>query len=185
MSQLNFQPNEPPVSTTTLVLAGVAVVGVAVAVMRGPQIMAGLRKSLLKLGLSSEVMARSLAFGFVFGTIPLYVPTIPTIALSGIAKVLGLSIPASIIGLNVATPFFMAFMVPFIRAGEWLAGMEALAVDGLMAAMKEDIVGAFSTFGSRLLLAMAAWACAAPILLVISYLVFRPVCKAVEGGEKK
>ncbi|CAE8637996.1 unnamed protein product, partial [Polarella glacialis] len=79
--------------------------------------------------LSSELLARSLAIGFVWGTFPLYIPTFPTVALVAVGKLVGLSTPAAVIGLNIATPFMMMFMVPFIRAGEWIAGLENFPVE--------------------------------------------------------
>mmetsp|Transcript_102752 Transcript_102752/g.204053 ORF Transcript_102752/g.204053 Transcript_102752/m.204053 type:complete len:163 (+) Transcript_102752:69-557(+) len=144
-----------------------------------------LRKSLAGLGLTAPIMSKSLAFGLVFGLIPVYVPTLPTIALSVLAKLFGLSVPASIIGLNLATPFFLMLMVPYVRAGEWLIGYESMAVDTLMSAMKADLMGALGKFGSRLGMAMVAWACSAPFLLALCYFIFLPICCGVAGSEVK
>eukprot|EP00931_Biecheleriopsis_adriatica_P066225 TRINITY_DN40623_c0_g1_i1.p1 TRINITY_DN40623_c0_g1~~TRINITY_DN40623_c0_g1_i1.p1 ORF type:complete len:185 (-),score=49.91 TRINITY_DN40623_c0_g1_i1:13-567(-) len=178
MELLDFGEN-----TTLVGAALVAVALIAAVAVKGPAMLAGLRKSLLELGLSSEVMARSLALGFMFGTFPVYVPTVPTLIIAAVAKVLGLSVPATILGLNIATPFFMSFMVPFIRAGEWLGGEEPLAIDTLMTTMKASVLQGFQTFGGRLLMGALAWSVAAPFLLVLSYLVFRPLCKVIQGEE--
>mmetsp|Transcript_64018 Transcript_64018/g.139202 ORF Transcript_64018/g.139202 Transcript_64018/m.139202 type:complete len:177 (-) Transcript_64018:160-690(-) len=139
------------------------------------------RQKLVDLKISPEVMATSLAFGFSFGTLPLYIPVVPTIVLGALASLLKLSMPAAIVGLNLATPFFLIFFVPFVRAGEWLSGQEAVVIDTLKKAMEENIIGALQTFSSRLLLAALAWACASPILFGIAYFLFRPLCHAMHG----
>uniref|UniRef100_A0A7S1F4V4 DUF2062 domain-containing protein n=1 Tax=Noctiluca scintillans TaxID=2966 RepID=A0A7S1F4V4_NOCSC len=151
--------------------------------LRGPAILANLRASLKKLNITHELMARSLAVGFVWGTFPLYIPTVPTIALAAAAKVLGLSTPAALIGLQLATPCFMMFMVPYIRAGEWMSASEPLEISGLMDAMSSDIVGAFQNFGTRLGMAVIAWFVTVPLLLFVSYWLVRPLAKSVIGTE--
>eukprot|EP00928_Gymnodinium_smaydae_P057792 TRINITY_DN41012_c0_g1_i1.p3 TRINITY_DN41012_c0_g1~~TRINITY_DN41012_c0_g1_i1.p3 ORF type:complete len:150 (+),score=28.85 TRINITY_DN41012_c0_g1_i1:169-618(+) len=146
----------------------------------------GLRDSLARLGLTGQLMARSLALGLVFGTIPLYVPFVPTLLLGALARLLGLSVPAALLGLQAATPFFVVLMVPFIRAGEWLGGSTPMEVAVLMSAMKEDPFGALGTFGGLLGRATLAWTCAAPVMLLVSYAVLLPICRTIAGaGEKK
>uniref|UniRef100_A0A7S4UCB5 DUF2062 domain-containing protein n=1 Tax=Alexandrium monilatum TaxID=311494 RepID=A0A7S4UCB5_9DINO len=139
------------------------------------------RKSLSELRLTPQMMAGSLSFGLVWGLLPLYIPTVPTIALGALVKLLGLSLPAALIGLQLATPLFMALLVPYVRAGEWLSGAEPMDVSTLMAAMKESIIGALGTFGSRLGLAVCAWVCSAPILFTIAYYTSLPLCRSLTG----
>uniref|UniRef100_A0A7S1PLM3 DUF2062 domain-containing protein n=1 Tax=Alexandrium catenella TaxID=2925 RepID=A0A7S1PLM3_ALECA len=140
-----------------------------------------LRTQLAGLGLTAPMMASSLAFGLVWGLVPLYVPTVPTIALGVLVKLAGLSFPAALIGLQVATPVFMALLVPYVRAGEWLSGADPMDVSKLMDAMKESIIGALGTFGSRLGLAVVAWACSAPFLFALVYFVSLPICRGLVG----
>ena len=65
-------------------------------------------------------------------------PMVPMLVCTALAKLLGLSVPASIIGLSSATPLWLSLMVPYIRAGEWLSGMDTLVLDGLAQALSED-----------------------------------------------
>eukprot|EP00933_Yihiella_yeosuensis_P057600 TRINITY_DN57531_c0_g1_i1.p1 TRINITY_DN57531_c0_g1~~TRINITY_DN57531_c0_g1_i1.p1 ORF type:complete len:203 (-),score=25.53 TRINITY_DN57531_c0_g1_i1:44-595(-) len=176
-----FLDNDDPLTLAVAVLVAAGIIGVLV--KKGPSMMAGISKQLQDLGLSSETLARSLALGFMVGTFPVYIPTVPTILVAFVARVLGLSVPATLVGLNIATPFFMSFMVPFIRAGERLSGQEALAIDALMSTMKESVLEGFRQFGGRLLFAALAWSVAAPVLLIVSYFLFRPMCRAISTGE--
>mmetsp|Transcript_108916 Transcript_108916/g.318752 ORF Transcript_108916/g.318752 Transcript_108916/m.318752 type:complete len:148 (+) Transcript_108916:67-510(+) len=139
------------------------------------------RKSLRDLGLTPQMMAGSLSFGLVWGVLPLYIPTVPTIALGAIVKLLGLSLPAALIGLQIATPVFMVLLVPYVRVGEWLSGSDPMDVSALMSAMKESIIGALGTFGSRLGLAVVAWAASAPLLFALCYFVSLPLCRGLVG----
>mmetsp|Transcript_82255 Transcript_82255/g.236387 ORF Transcript_82255/g.236387 Transcript_82255/m.236387 type:complete len:171 (+) Transcript_82255:64-576(+) len=164
----------------TVVAAVVAVVVAVLAATKGRGTLDVIKQALAKLGLTSDVMARSLSMGFVLGTLPLYVPTIPTVVCGALAKLFGLSVPASIMGLNIATPFFMVLMVPFIRFGETLSGSDALPLDGLMDHMRADMAGAFQTFGGRIAMGVLSWACATPVLFFASYFVFLPFCRMVD-----
>jgi len=151
---------------------------------RGKSAIQGMKQKLEELGLTADVMARSLSLGFTMGIFPVYVPTIPTIICGAVARALRLSVPASIIGLNLATPFFLTLLVPFIRLGEWITRSEELALDGLMGAMKEDLVGAFKTFGSRLAMGAFSWGLAAPVVAVAAWAVFYPFCRLVATSKK-
>mmetsp|Transcript_45926 Transcript_45926/g.92640 ORF Transcript_45926/g.92640 Transcript_45926/m.92640 type:complete len:148 (-) Transcript_45926:107-550(-) len=140
-----------------------------------------LRTKLRALALTPPMMASSLAFGLVWGVLPLYVPTVPTIALAFLVKLLGLSLPAALIGLQVATPVFMVLLVPYVRAGELLSGADPMDVNSLMDAMKESIIGALGTFGGRLGLAVVAWAASAPFLFALVYFASLPLCRGLAG----
>lgn len=163
---------------------GVGLLSVTLVVaLRGRKLLAGFRRSLVSLGLSSELMARSLAFGFVFGVMPVYIPAAPSIVVPLLAKLLGLSMPAALLGMSSSTPAWLTFLVPYIRAGELIGGMDALAVNDLVVAMRKDSFGACRNFAGRLLLAMLAWLLTAPLLLAASYFAFRPLCQAIEGRQ--
>merc|ERR1712050_701700 len=111
---------------------------------------------MLTLNLPSDMLARSVAFGIVAALPPIYIPA-STLLWAAVARLLGLSIPAAILGIQLGTPIWMFAMVPYIRAGEWFGGREQLALDGLIDQMKGDPMGAFSNFGDRIFLGILVW----------------------------
>ena len=143
--------------------------------------LAAIRGKLLGLGLDADTMARSLALGMTLGVLPIYIPILPTLYTPALAKAAGLSAAAAFIGMNLATILFVPAMVMYIRAGDLLSGSEPLAVDGLLASMRADVVGALSEFGIKLAAAFLAWLVTAPLVAIGFYSAFHPVCAAVVG----
>mmetsp|Transcript_20598 Transcript_20598/g.38340 ORF Transcript_20598/g.38340 Transcript_20598/m.38340 type:complete len:168 (-) Transcript_20598:35-538(-) len=143
------------------------------------------QRAVADLGLSEEMLARSLAVGIVFGMCPVYVPTLPSVLMPVIASVCGLSGGAAFLGLQLATPFLLISMVPFIRIGEKLLGMDVLALDGMVDALQTDTVQAFKTFGTRLGAGALTWILCSPILVGLFYMALLPLCRQLLANQEK
>lgn len=141
--------------------------------------MSKLIDSLRGLDISNEQMAGSLAVGLTMGLCPFYIPVLPSLLIPLLAHGLGLSASAAFIGLQAATPFFVACLVPFVRLGERIVGFDRLEIDGLGAALREDAFAAFSEFGKALGAGAVAWAMTSPFVIAALYSVFLLLCRAL------
>mmetsp|Transcript_68749 Transcript_68749/g.109087 ORF Transcript_68749/g.109087 Transcript_68749/m.109087 type:complete len:164 (-) Transcript_68749:36-527(-) len=143
-----------------------------------------LRSRLASLGLTAPLMAKSISFGLVYGTVPLYIPMFPTVSLTALCALSGLSFPAALIGLNIATPFLFIFLIPFVRAGEWMSGADPVAANEFIEMMQADFMLTIKTFGTRLGLAVIAWAIVAPFMFGLCYFISLPLCRGLAGKQK-
>jgi len=131
--------------------------------------------SFLKQGLSPERLALCIALGIVVGVIPVLGST--TILLTLIALGLRLNL-AAIQSVNwLVYPLQIGLLIPWYRAGEKLfkADPIGLSLAEIKTIFDAGLLSAIQTLWTTTWHALAAWALAAPILIVLIYIVLTPL----------
>ena len=127
-------------------------------------------KQLLNAGLTPAKMAQALSIGFVLGITPIL----------GISSLLALLIAAMLrlnqVAIQVANwaayPAQILLFIPYIRAGEWLLGMESVAISPteIASMFNEDFYASLQTYGQSLAAGFAAWVVTAiPLSVALNY----------------
>ena len=127
-------------------------------------------KQLLNAGLTPSKMAQALSIGFVLGITPLL----------GISSLLAVLIAAMFrlnqVAIQVANwaayPAQILLFIPYIRAGEWLLGMESIAVSPteIASMFNEDLYASLQIYGRSLAAGFTAWAVTAiPFSVALNY----------------
>lgn len=127
-------------------------------------------KQLLNAGLTPTKMAQALSIGFVLGMTPLL----------GISSLLAVLIAAMFrlnqVAIQVANwaayPAQILLFIPYIRAGEWLLGMESIAVSPteIASMFNEDFYASLQIYGRSLAAGFTAWAVTAiPLSVALNY----------------
>jgi len=129
----------------------------------------------LKMGITPEKLALCIALGCAFGMVPAIGTTTILCALT--AFILRLNLAAILIVNYFVYPVQLAMMLPFIRAGEWLFGMEPLELSAelIQRMMKEDLLNTVVSLGSTMMHALLAWLLIAPIVVAVIFFVMRPL----------
>jgi uncharacterized protein (DUF2062 family) len=115
-------------------------------------------------------MAQALSIGFVLGMTPLL----------GISSLLAVLIAAMFrlnqVAIQVANwaayPAQILLFIPYIRAGEWLLGMESVAVSPteIASMFNEDFYASLQIYGRSLAAGFTAWAVTAiPLSVALNY----------------
>merc|ERR1719268_368081 len=94
-------------------------------------------------------MAKSLSLGLMIGVCPLFVPFCHTASASLLAKLFNWSVPATLIGMGTATPFWFLGLLPFVRAGELLGGKEFLDFHVMKTTLHGGPILVIKTFTER------------------------------------
>ena len=137
---------------------------------------------ILKSGATPEGIALSLAFGLTGGVFP--VPAITTVACIVLAYVFSLNFPAVQLTNLLMTPVNLATFIPFIRAGEWLLGVDGVELTGVVGMLRSDPLGAVSVFWLSLARGVLAWLAFLPVATWLAYMVLRPIIRRVMGNMK-
>jgi len=127
-------------------------------------------KQLLNAGLTPAKMTQALSIGFVLGITPLL----------GISSLLAVLIAAMFrlnqVAIQVANwaayPAQILLFIPYIRAGEWLLGMESIAVSPteIASMFNEDFYASLQIYGRSLAAGFTAWAVTAiPFSVALNY----------------
>ena len=145
----------------------------------------------LKNGLSQKKLAASLALGITVGLIPFY--GISTILVGALAYTLRLDFIVMQVVHYVVHPLQLALLIPFFRAGNFLAGSKDvnLTLNEYFALFKSDFWHAISELWKMNLSAVIIWVFIAIPLFYSLYRLFiysikryshllvrKPVCKA-------
>lgn len=154
-----------------------------VAPTKGRDLARRCQEELARLGITARLMALSLALGMTWGLCPMYLPILCSLIIITVSGLMGLSVPASVVGFQMANPFYVLFLIPFIRAGEWICGAPLVDLHGLLAALNGDPWEALHLFGNMFAMALIPWALACPVVFALSYIIFLPMCKAIEGEQ--
>ena len=125
--------------------------------------------ALLTQGITPEKIALSLAVGFVLGVFPLLGST--TLLCTLAAVVFRLNLPAVQLVNYLAYPLQLAFLVPFIRAGEKLfrAVPIQLTLAQMLAMARVDLHHAISVLWLAGVHAMSAWLLIGPPVMALLY----------------
>lgn len=149
--------------------------------IRGPMLVLKFRAELARLQISAKLMALSMSYGMVFGVCPLCIPMVSTLCTITSSRLAGLSMSATMVGVQLANPLYLALLVPFIKAGEWLCGVAPVNLHIVMNALSSNVWEALHLFGKMFLMALVPWALSCPIIFAVAYSVFHPLCTAIEG----
>ena len=137
---------------------------------------------ILKSGATPEGIALSLAFGLTGGVFP--VPAITTVACIVLAYLFSLNFPAVQLTNLLMTPVNLATFIPFIRAGEWLLGVEGVELSGVVGMLRNDPLDAVRVFWLSLVRGVLAWLAFLPVATWLAYVVLRPIIRRVMGNMK-
>merc|ERR1712176_632860 len=96
-----------------------------------------------------------------------------------LAKLLGLSAAASLIGMSAANPFFIILMIPFVKTGDWLTGTPPPDTKHLLSECSSLAGDCFHDFSYQLLMGVLAWFCLSPFILGLVYASMLPISKAI------
>ena len=127
-------------------------------------------KQLLNEGLTPEKMSHALAAGFVLGITPML--GISSILAVGVAAAFKLNQVAIQVANWVAYPAQIVLFIPFIRAGEWLLGVEPAAINpsDIASMFNDDFYASLEIYGQSLAAGFALWAASAiPLSFGLSY----------------
>ena len=104
-------------------------------------------KQLLNAGLTPAKMAQALSIWFVLGITPLL--GISSLLAVLIAAMFRLNQVAIQVANLAAYPAQILLFIPYIRAGEWLLGMESIAVSPteIASMFNEDFYASLQTYG--------------------------------------
>jgi len=127
-------------------------------------------KQLLNEGLTPERISHALAAGFVLGITPML--GISSILAVGVAAVFKLNQVAIQVANWAAYPAQIVLFIPFIRAGEWLWGLEPAAINpsDIASMFSDDFYASLEIYGQSLAAGFALWAIAAiPLSFALSH----------------
>lgn len=127
----------------------------------------------LRMGISPERLALTLALGFAFGCLPIV--GLPTALCAVVAVRFGLNLPVIQAANCAAAPFQLALILPLSRLGGWMFGHQTVTASTLGHASLQAIW----VSGNVASHALAAWlVIAAPMVLLLT-LALRPVLERV------
>ncbi|MDX1707845.1 MAG: DUF2062 domain-containing protein [Desulfobacterales bacterium] len=128
-------------------------------------------------GLSVHKAALCLAVGITLGIFPVLGMT--TLLCTAAAFALRLNLPAIQLVNYMAYPVQLALLMPFYSVGRWLFKSEGwlLPDENLIALLKNDFWGSMTRLWDLTLYAILTWTVICPILVILLYLLFKPVIK--------
>ena len=135
---------------------------------------------LLRQGVTPEKIALSLAFGLGIGIFP--VLGVSTVLCTVLAIVFRLNLPAIQLVNYLASPLQLALIIPFVRVGEHLLGLNAqpLSIAEGFRIMAEGVVHAIVVLWDAILHAALGWIVIGPVLIFALYYAFRPLLARAE-----
>ena len=130
---------------------------------------------LLRQGVTPEKIALSLAFGLGIGIFP--VLGVSTVLCTVLAIVFRLNLPAIQLVNYLASPLQLALIIPFVRVGEHLLGLNAqpLSIAEGFRIMAEGVLHAIVVLWDAIVHAALGWIVIGPVLIFALYYAFRPL----------
>ena len=130
---------------------------------------------LLRQGVTPEKIALSLAFGLGIGIFP--VLGVSTVLCTVVAIALRLNLPAIQLVNYLASPLQLALIIPFVRVGEHLLGLQAqpLSIAEGFRIMKQGVLHAIVVLWDAIVHAALGWILIGPVLIFALYCAFRPL----------
>jgi len=134
----------------------------------------------LKTGITPERLALSIGLGIALGMVPALGTT--TLLCTLAAFLFRLNLPAIQIVNYFVYPLQLALLIPFIRAGEWLFGVEPLnlSLALIQRMMKADLWETVISLWSATMRAVMVWLLIAPVVVALVYLVMTPLLKKLK-----
>ena len=128
--------------------------------------------SLLKQGLTPQILALSMTSGIIIGIIPLLGTT--TAICTMVAIVFRMNLLVTQIGNWLVYPIQILLVVPFIILGEYLFGSPStLDPSHIVTLLRTDLFTTLRLFSKMILHATIAWMICAPFAFAAIYIVFK------------
>jgi uncharacterized protein (DUF2062 family) len=132
--------------------------------------------SLLKQGLTPQILAMSMASGIIIGTFPLVGTTTAICTMAAILFRMNLLVTQ--LGNWMVYPIQLLLIVPFIILGEHLFGTpSALDPSHILTLLHTDLWTTLRLFSKMILHAAIAWMICAPIAFAVIYIVLKTLFK--------
>jgi uncharacterized protein (DUF2062 family) len=137
----------------------------------------------LKTGMTPERLALCIGLGIAFGLVPALGTT--TLLCTLAAFLFRLNLPAIQLVNYFVYPLQLALLIPFIRAGEWLFGVESLnlSLESIQRMMKADLWETVISLWSTTMRAVMVWLLIAPVIVALVYVVMMPLLKKLKPGR--
>ena len=134
----------------------------------------------LKMGITPERLALSIALGIALGLVPAL--GITTLLCTLAAFLFRLNLPAIQLANYFVYPLQLALLIPFIRAGEWLFGVESLnlSFELIQRMMKADLWDTVISLWAATMRAVVVWLLIAPVVVALVYFVMTPLLKKLK-----
>jgi hypothetical protein len=134
----------------------------------------------LKTGITPERLALSIGLGIALGLVPALGTT--TLLCTLAAFLFRLNLPAIQLVNYFVYPLQLALLIPFIRAGEWLFGIESLnlSFELIQRMMKADLWETVISLWDATLRAVVVWLLIAPVIVALVYLIMTPLLKKLK-----
>jgi uncharacterized protein (DUF2062 family) len=132
--------------------------------------------SLLKQGLSPQILALSMASGIIIGTFPLVGTTTAICTMAAILFRMNLLVTQ--LGNWLVYPIQLLLIVPFIILGEHLFGTPStIDPSHIFSLLHTDLFTTLRLFSKMILHAAVAWMICAPIAFAVIYIVLKTLFK--------
>jgi uncharacterized protein (DUF2062 family) len=137
----------------------------------------------LKMGIAPERLALCIGLGIALGLVPALGTT--TLLCTLAAFLFRLNLPAIQLVNYFVYPLQLALLIPFIRAGEWLFGVESidLSLELIQRMMKADLWRTVLGLWSATMRALTVWLLIAPMIVALVYLVMTPLLRKLRPGR--
>jgi uncharacterized protein (DUF2062 family) len=134
----------------------------------------------LKMGSTPERLALSIALGIALGLVPAL--GITTLLCTLAAFLFRLNLPAIQLVNFFVYPLQLALLIPFIRAGEWLFGVESLnlSFELIQRMMKANLWNTVISLWAATMRAVVVWLLIAPVVVALVYFVMTPLLKKLK-----
>jgi uncharacterized protein (DUF2062 family) len=136
--------------------------------------------SLLKQGLTPQILARSMASGIIIGTFPLVGTT--TAICTMVAILLRMNLLVTQLGNWLVYPIQLLLVVPFIILGQHFFGSPStLDPSHIVALLHTDLWTTLRLFSKMILHAAIAWMICAPVAFAAVYIVLNILFKFLQA----
>ena len=136
--------------------------------------------SLLKQGLTPQILALSMASGIIIGTFPLVGTTTAICTMAAIMFRMNLLVTQ--IGNWLVYPIQILLLVPFIILGEHLFGSPStLDPSHIVTLLRTDLFTTLRLFSKMILHATIAWMICAPFAFAAIYIVLKTLFKFLQA----
>ena len=129
------------------------------------------------MGVAPERLALCIGLGIALGLVPALGTT--TLLCTLAAFLFRLNLPAIQLVNYFVYPLQLALLIPFIRAGEWLFGVESLdlSLEIIQRMMKTDLWETVIRLWSATMRAVMVWLLTAPVVVALVYLFMTPLLR--------
>lgn len=134
----------------------------------------------LKMGMTPERLAFSIALGIVLGIVPAL--GMATLFCTMAAFAFRLNLAAIQLVNFFVYPLQLALLIPFMRAGEWFFGTRPLdlSLEKIQVMLKADLWTTVFHLSATTLRALGIWIIVAPAILAAAYVILLPLLRKLK-----